>query len=403
MTSIMRHLLQFCEARRAWALETLSALVECESPSTDKAAVDRCARVASQVLREAGAAVELLPCAAAGTIVLARFGGPARGSQTGPSPERGSYLEPSRRTLLLGHLDTVWPVGQLETMPQRREGNLLFGPGVLDMKAGIVIGILAAMAWEEAGANRGAEVAILLTGDEEVGSGESRTAIEREARRSDAVLVLEPSLPGGAVKTARKGTGDFVLSVRGVEAHAGIEPDSGVSAILELADQIGAVDALQNRELGTTVNVGVISGGRRPNVVAGEASAWIDVRISTAAEASRVQAALAALRARRPGASVTVSGGFDRPPLERTAGVAALFKAAREAAAELGFDLREGGTGGASDGNFTGALGVPTLDGLGADGAGAHAAHEHIVVDALPLRAALVAGLLTRLEDFKID
>jgi len=288
-------------------------------------------------------------------------------------------------------------------MPLRREGGRLYGPGVLDMKAGVVIGILAATTWVEAGGRSDAAVSMLLTGDEEIGSAESRAVIEREARRADAVFVLEPSLPGGAVKTSRKGTGDFVLSVRGVEAHAGIEPEKGVSAILELADQIQAVHGLQAPGLGTTLNVGVVSGGRRPNVVAGEASALIDVRVSTAAEAQRVVAALEGLRARRHGALVTVSGAVDRPPLERTAGVARLFVLAREVAGALGFDLGEGGTGGASDGNFTAALGVPTLDGLGADGAGAHAAHEHIVADALPLRAALVAGLLARLEVSKID
>jgi glutamate carboxypeptidase len=391
----MRQLLTFCESRASWALDTLSTLVECESPSTDKGAVDRCADLAAQVLREAGAAVEILPCATAGNMVLAGWG--ERVAQgRGPSRARP-------RVLLLGHLDTVWPVGQLRTMPLRREGGRLYGPGVLDMKAGVVIGIVAAMASAEAGGEPGAAVSMLLTGDEEVGSAESRAAIEREARRADAVFVLEPSLPGGAVKTSRKGTGDFTLSVRGVEAHAGIEPEKGVSAILELADQLHAVHDLQAPGLGTTVNVGVVSGGRRPNVVAGEASALIDVRVSTAAEALRVVAGLAGLRARRPGASVTVSGGVDRPPLERTAGVARLYWLARDVAATLGFELGEGGTGGASDGNFTAALGVPTLDGLGADGAGAHAAHEHIVADALPLRAALVAGLLARVEGSRID
>ncbi|RPJ70098.1 MAG: M20 family peptidase [Acidobacteria bacterium] len=395
----MRQLLTFCESRASWALDTLTTLVECESPSTDKAAVDRCANLVAQVLHHAGATVETLPCATAGNMVLAEFGSP---EPRRACPERAASGR-SRRVLLLGHLDTVWPVGQLETMPLRRDGNRLYGPGVLDMKAGVVIGILAAMASADAGDGRSAAVSMLLTGDEETGSGESRAVIEREARRADAVFVLEPSLPGGAVKTSRKGTGDFELSVRGVEAHAGIEPEKGVSAILELADQIQAVDRLQAPGLGTTLNVGVVSGGRRPNVVAGEASALIDVRVTTAAEASRVEAALAKLSARRPGGAVTVSGGFDRPPLERTAAVASLFALAREAARELGFELEEGGTGGASDGNFTAALGVPTLDGLGADGAGAHAAHEHIVVAALPFRAALVAGLLQRVEDLKID
>ena len=385
----MRQLHRFCESRAPWALETLTALVECESPSTDKAAVDRCAALAASVLREVGAAVEILPHPAAGNMVRASF--------ASPGPPAG----PRRRRLLLGHLDTVWPVGQLATMPIRREGERLFGPGVLDMKAGVVIGILAALAARDIGSPF--EVCLLLTGDEEIGSGASRPVIEDEARRAEAVFVLEPSLPGGAVKTSRKGTGDFVLSVTGVEAHAGIEPEKGVSAVLELADQIRALDALQAPALGTTVNVGVISGGRRPNVVAGEASASIDVRVATAAEARRVAAAMAGLQARRPGASLVVTGGFDRPPLERSPAVVSLFETAREVARELGFELGEGGTGGASDGNITAALGVPTLDGLGADGAGAHAAHEHIVASALPLRAALVAGLLVDPGTLKID
>jgi glutamate carboxypeptidase len=382
----MRHLLAFCESRSDWALDALSALVECESPSTDKAAVDRCAALAAGMVREVGASVEVLPCPTAGNMVLAEFGARQRTAV---------------KVLLLGHLDTVWPVGQLKTMPLRRDGTRLFGPGVLDMKAGVVIGILAVMAAEDCGGQEAA-VTMLLTGDEEVGSGASRAAIEREARRADAVLVLEPSLPGGAVKTSRKGTGDFTLTVRGVEAHAGIEPEKGVSAILELADQVRVIDALQDRQRGTTLNVGIVSGGRRPNVVPGEASAQIDVRVTTSGEARRIEAALAGLAPRRPGTTVAVNGGFDRPPLERTAGVAHLYELAREVARDQGFALGEGATGGASDGNFTGALGVPTLDGLGADGAGAHAAHEHIVVAALAPRAALVAGLLVRLGGSKI-
>ena len=387
----MKHLLRFCESRRRWVLDSIAALVECESPSTDKAAVDRCAALAAQLLREAGASVEVVSCTSAGNMVLAEWA----------CPERASL--PSPRVLLLGHLDTVWPVGQLARMPLRLDEDRLFGPGVLDMKGGVVIGMLAAIASAQASSERHPGVAMLLTGDEETGSAASRAVIEREARRADAVLVLEPSLPGGALKTSRKGTGEFVLSVRGLEAHAGVEPEKGVSAILELTDQIVALHALQDPERGTTLNVGLVSGGTRANVVPGDARAVIDVRVTTAAEAQRVEAAIARLQPRRPGASLAVSGGFDRPPLERSEAVTRLFATARDLASALGVDLREGSTGGASDGNFTAALGVPTLDGLGAVGGGAHAAHEHIVVGALPLRAALVAGLLLKLGGSGID
>ena len=227
--------------------------------------------------------------------------------------------------------------------------------------------------------------------------------IEREAREADAVLVLEPSLPGGAVKTAAEGNA-AISSCRCAASKRtpASSPRRASAPSSSSPTQIQALDRLQAIERGTTLNVGVVSGGRRPNVVPGEASAAVDVRVATVAEARRVEAALAGLQARRPGATLAISGGFDRPPLERTEAVVSLYQTAREVAGELGVSLEEGATGGASDGNFTAALGVPTLDGLGADGAGAHAAHEHIVVASLATRAALVAGLLLRLGDRKI-
>jgi glutamate carboxypeptidase len=235
---------------------------------------------------------------------------------------------------------------------------------------------------------------MVWTTDEEVGSGTSREAIEEEARQAAAVLVLEPALPGGALKTARKGCGEYELIAHGVAAHAGLDPGKGASAIHELAAQIAAIERLQDLPRGISVNAGVISGGTRPNVVAEEARAVIDVRAVTKADADAVDAALRRLHPTRSGTRLTIQGGFDRPPMERSAGVASLYARAASVAAALGRELHEGSAGGGSDGNFTAALGVPTLDGLGAVGDGAHAAHEHIDVPSLPFRAALVAGLI---------
>jgi glutamate carboxypeptidase len=320
-----------------------------------------------------------------------------------PRVDRGDHLLAefgcgTSQILLLGHFDTVWPVGQLERMPLVRSNGRLHGPGVFDMKAGIAIGMLATRALLETGVSLSRRIVMLWTTDEEVGSATSRAAIEDEARRSDAVLVLEPSLPGGAVKTARKGCGEYELRVRGVAAHAGIDPSKGASAIHELARQIVLVQQLQDLDRGISVNVGTISGGTRTNVVAEEARAVVDVRAPTQADAARVDAAFRALKAVDERTAVSVTGGLNRPPLERTAQVARLYQQASEVGRELGQALGEGSTGGGSDGNFTAALGVATLDGLGAVGDGAHALHEHVEIESLPVRAALVAGLIATLE-----
>jgi glutamate carboxypeptidase len=243
----------------------------------------------------------------------------------------------------------------------------------------------------------GRRIVLLCTTDEEIGSASSRQAIEDEARRSDAVLVLEPALPGGAVKTSRKGVGVFDLVVDGVPAHAGADPGRGASAITELARQVLALQALQDEARGISVNVGVVSGGTRSNVVAERATAEIDVRVTALADAHEIESAIRAARPHDPRTRLTVSGGINRPPMERTEGVAALYGVARSVAADLGFALGEGGTGGASDGNFTAGLGIPTLDGLGAVGDGAHALHEHVLIASLPERAALLAGLIRRI------
>lgn len=375
----MTRILDYCQAHEVWLLELIDKLVRIESPSHDKAAVDRCAALVASELGALGGRVTRLPGGAAGDHVRAEFGAG------------------DEQVLLLGHVDTVWPIGQLERMPLRREDDRLFGPGIFDMKAGLAIAVLAARAALAEDGGQRLCLVMLWTTDEEVGSRTSRAAVEAEASKSRAVLVFEPALPGGALKTRRKGCGQYELVVRGIAAHAGVDPGKGVSAIREIARQVLAVEALQDLERGVSVNVGLISGGSRPNVVADEARAVIDVRAPTLADASRVDALIAGLQPQLAGATLSIEGGFERPPMERTKGVAWLFSTASEVARELGVTLGEGGTGGGSDGNFAAALGVPTLDGLGATGDGAHALHEHVLISSLVPRAALVARLLTRL------
>jgi len=369
----------FCRSQRDWVIETTEALVSLESPTTDKAAVDRCGQALASRLQAIGGTVERLARPERGDHIVARFG-------TGSS-----------RVLLLGHFDTVWPVGQLERMPLMRSEGRLHGPGVFDMKAGIAIGMLAARALIETNTLGSRQLVMLWTTDEEVGSATSRDAIEDEARRSSAVLVLEPSLPGGAAKTSRKGCMGYEVTIKGKAAHAGIEPQKGASALQELAHQILRINALQDLARGLNVNVVQASGGSRANVIPDEARALVDIRVPTMAAVDEIHAAFAALEPVDPRTTIACRGWFDRPPLERTAGVARLYDQARQVARELGQDLAEGGTGGGSDGNFTAALGVPTLDGLGAVGDGAHALHEHVDMATLPDRAALIAGLIAGL------
>ena len=375
----MKSLLAFCERELPWLIETIEALVCLESPSGDAAAINRCAAELESRLGSLGGRVTRLPGGPAGDHLRAEFG------------------SGSRRVLLLGHIDTVWPAGTLARRPFRAEGGRLYGPGVFDMKAGLALAGLAVKALAQESDGLPGVVVLLVTADEETGSAASRGIIEAEARVSDAALVLEPALPGGALKTRRKGCGEFVLRVSGRAAHAGIEPELGASAISELARQILRIEALRDAAAGTAVNVGVVRGGSRPNVVAADAEAMIDVRVASAAEATRVTAALLALKPVDPGTQVAVAGGIDRPPMERSAAGAALFAVAQAVAADLGRTLGEGRTGGGSDGNLTAALGVPTLDGLGAVGGGAHADDEHVTIADLPWRAALVAGLLRRI------
>ncbi len=370
----------FCRAEQDWLLETIEALVRLESPTTDKAAVDRCGAELARRLAAMGGRVRKLAGGDRGDHVLAEFGA---------ATDRRPPL------LLLGHFDTVWPVGQLARMPFVRANGRLHGPGVFDMKAGIALGMLSVRALAETSIGTPRRVVMLWTSDEEVGSESSRQAIEEAARPSDAVFVLEPSLPGGALKTARKGCGAYHVTIRGKAAHAGIEPEKGASAVQELAHQTLRINAMQDLGEGVSVNVVQVTGGTRSNVIPDEAHAVIDVRAPTRAAMTAIESAFRALTPVDLQTSIEVQGGFARPPLERTDGVIRLFQLAARVAGELDLPLSEGSTGGGSDGNFTAALGVPTLDGLGAVGAGAHALHEHILVEALPDRAALIAGLLT--------
>ena len=375
----MSSYLEYCLANHDWLVEFIEALVAIESPSDDSAAVNRCGVELAARLEAIGGAITRIPSSGAGDHLRAAFG------------------NGTRQILLLGHFDTVWPVGQLATMPLQRDAGRLYGPGVFDMKAGIGLASLATRAVIEQHGLDDCQVVMLWTTDEEVGSTTSRALIEAEASKSEAVLVFEPSLPGGALKTSRKGVGQFEMVVRGVAAHAGLDPGKGVSAVRELARQIIAIDDLQDPANGVTVTVGVIQGGTRANVVPADARATIDARANTRADAGRIERVMMSLQPQLPGARLEVSGGFDRPPLERTAAVVNLFELAKTAAAAIGITLNEGSAGGGSDGNFTAAIGVPTLDGLGAIGDGAHARHEHVEIDALVPRAALIAGLLARL------
>jgi glutamate carboxypeptidase len=376
---LMTDYLTQSESDLPWALRALKTFVEIESPTGDKEAIDECGREIAGLMTELGGHVLVVPRDVAGDHLVAEFG------------------NGSRQVMLLGHIDTVWPVGELYRRPMKTEGGKLFAPGVFDMKAGIVLGLLAIRALSAAPGGLPGKVVFVLTSDEETGSETSRSLIGIQAKRSEAVLVLEPPLPGGVLKTSRKGCGEFTLKVAGVPAHAGVDPERGVSAIRELARQLIAIESLQDVARGTTLSAGVITGGSRTNVIPASAEARIDVRVSSMAEAERVALAMQALQPKIVGASLTVTGGLDRPPFERTPAVESLFRLAEAVAADMGRTLGEGSTGGGSDGNLTAALNVPTLDGLGAVGDGAHALHEHIDIDELPWRGALLAGLIERI------
>jgi glutamate carboxypeptidase len=376
-------LTRMVEAARAAELRLrarLRELVEIESPSDDRAAVNRAANLVVGWARELGADVRRHDGGSFGDVVELRLG-------TGL---------PGRPVLLLGHLDTVYPMGTLATMPWREveseDGVRLHGPGVVDMKAGVVMALEAIAALREINA-LSRPVTLLLNPDEEVGSEASRPHTERLALESAAVFVLEPA-QGLAYKTARKGVGHFELTVQGVAAHAGVDFASGHSAVLEMARLVEQVWSWTDASRGRTVNVGVIQGGTRSNVIAAQCRAEVDVRVVTMEDAARVEEMFKLLRTHDAACTLRVEGGINRPPMERGAGTVKLFQTAQRLGAEIGLDLKEASTGGGSDGNFTAAIGVPTLDGMGAVGGGAHSPGEYVVAGHLVERTALLAGMI---------
>jgi glutamate carboxypeptidase len=370
---------------RGEILSLTRTLVETESSSGDeagsKAVVGLLAAAASTI--GAITSIERIPSENAGEHLRIR----AFSSDENSSP----------RIVILGHTDTVWPSGTLHERPWREEGNRIYGPGIFDMKANCVLALEALRACDSAGTRPKSQVTLLLTCDEENGSPAGRGLVEAEARGAHAVLVIEPSATGGGVKTARKGTAMFTIEARGRAAHAGLEPEKGISAILELSRQVVQLETMSAPEKGTTVTVCMIRGGTHSNVVPAEARAEVDVRFSSAEEGRRLESEILRLRPFDSRAQLIVRGGINRPPLERNEKVKSLYQHARQIAALLDFELSEASVGGASDGNFAAAMGVPVLDGLGIDGGGAHAEHEHILVDDIPRRGALLAGLIASL------
>lgn len=380
----MPELLRALRARENEMVRLLGKFVRCESPSHDKAAVDRMAALLASEWKKRAAQVRAIPQRKRGDHLRAEMWlGKGR---------------PAGQILVLGHMDTVYPLGTIASMPFRASGGRARGPGTFDMKGGLVMALFAIDALRSCGAQPRKRCVFLWTSDEEIGSESSRQTIESEARRSDAVLVLEPSYGAeGKLKTARKGVGSAEIIVTGRSAHAGIDPEKGVNAVHELALQIVRLTKLQDPSRGISVQSTVVAGGTVSNVVPAEARAEVDFRSVRAADARRIERTLHALRPVLRGARLEVRGGFNRPPLERTAAVQKLFRHAQTLMREAGMPLGEASTGGGSDGNLTAALGIPTLDGLGAVGDGAHSPREHIVIRKLPERAALLAGLLASL------
>jgi glutamate carboxypeptidase len=370
--------LPWLAARQDEMVTLVRELVTRESPTHDKAACDALCEFLTAQFRAIDGKVKVHRQKTAGNHLEVDFSGPK-----GQKP-----------VLLLGHYDTVYDLGTLKTMPWREQGGKLFGPGVFDMKGGIVQMMFALRALREAGGRLPRPVKVWLVSDEEVGSESSRAMTEKLASQCAAVFVCEPSGPGGALKTARKGVGDFTIKVTGRAAHSGLDFEKGHSAIQELAHQIHAIARLTDLKRGITMNVGIIRGGTRTNVVAGEAIAELDLRIGKKSDGPVMERKVKALKPVNRNCRLEITGGVNRPPLERTREVAALFAEAQKVATQLGFELKEIAVGGGSDGNFTAGIGIPTLDGLGAVGDGAHASHEHIIAAELPRRAALLAGLI---------
>ena len=372
----MDQLLSYAKQKQKDIIALTRELVECESPSDSPEAIRRFVDLF------AGKVADIADCKrVAGGHLQCTFRLPGK-NKTG-------------QVMALGHSDTVYPLGTLAKMPFRQSKDRLWGPGVLDMKAGIVFFVFAMRALRDLDIPVNRKVLLQLNSDEEVGSDSSRPLTEKEARRSAAVLVLEPGQGmNGMLKTARKGVGDYLVAVKGKAAHAGVDFANGASAILELARQIEKISSFTQQERGITVNPGVISGGTRTNVIAAEAQVEVDIRIARAKDGAGLDKKFRSLKAVDKRCTVTVTGGLNRPPMERTAGIVALFQKAKALGLELGIELEESSTGGGSDGNFTAALGIPTLDGLGGVGEGAHAPNESILIDRIADRTALLAKLV---------
>ena len=376
-------LLEEMRDREKQIIGLMKDLVEVESPSDNKAAVDRCVDLAAKVCTEIGGRVRRHRQREFGDLLEARFGRSRRGRKP---------------VMLLGHLDTVWPLGTLKQMPFKVEKGRAWGPGTLDMKAGAAMALTAVEYLLQAKALTRSAV-LLLVSDEEIGSTSSRPLTEKLARECEAVYVLEPAQGiAGAYKTARKGIAGYTIHVTGVAAHSGVDFAHGRSAIAELARQVDVIQGFTDLSRGITVNVGTIEGGTRSNVVAAEAWAEVDVRVAKAGDAARMDKLFRRLHVFDPGCALRVEGGLNRPPMERTRGTVALFRRAATLAGAMGFELQEAATGGGSDGNFTSAIGVPTLDGMGAVGEGAHAVHESVVLKDLAPRTALLAAMLCEPE-----
>jgi glutamate carboxypeptidase len=394
--------LEYFKERRDAIVSTIREFVELESPSDSPAAANRAAEAIAEKFSRLGGELRFHRATNFGSHLQVNFAGKS-----------------AKPLLLLGHYDTVYPLGTLASMPCRVDHNKLTGPGALDMKSGIALmlhAIAALQDWHKQdwhkedwhkqdsssptqSGNSGLPrpVTVFLVSDEEVGSSSSRAITEALAKRAAAVLVLEPSYGRlGAVKTARKGVGDYLVKVTGKAAHAGLDFEKGANAIRELARQIEKISSFTDLKRGLTVNVGMVSGGSRTNVVPAEAAVQVDVRIARLKDAARIDKKMRGLRPFNRKCKIEISGGINRPPMERTVGVAALYAQAAAIARELGWKLGEAAVGGGSDGNFTAGLGIPTLDGLGGVGDGAHAPHEHILISELPRRAALLASLIER-------
>jgi glutamate carboxypeptidase len=378
-------LLEYLESRRGEMLALTRRLVETESPSGDLEGSSAVVNVLADAARKIKAvdSVERVESTSYGQHLRISAFGDAR--------------EESMTVLFIGHTDTVHPRGSLKERPWREQDGRIYGPGIFDMKANCALILEAINACAALDFAPQRPVVVLLTCDEETGSFTGRALVEAEAMKAESVFVLEPPVSGGRVKTERKGTGIFKMEAHGVAAHAGLEPEKGASAILELARQVERLHKLNDPARGVTVNVGVIEGGTRSNVVAAHAWAEVDVRFSTAKAARALEKKILGAEPFDERVRLSVSGGINRPPLERTARVVALFERTRMVAAKLGFDLGEASVGGASDGNFAAALGVAVLDGMGIDGDGAHATHEHIIADDIARRGALLAGLIATL------